>query len=47
LARLADTGHSGYRNEYLITLARMFEDSRAREGLNYHERFANKFINGR
>ena len=36
-----------YRNEYLITLARMFEDSRAREALKYHERFANEFINGR
>jgi len=47
LPTLAGTGPSGYRNEYLISLAHLFEDSRARTVLRCHERFAGEYINGR
>jgi len=47
LSKLAGTGPSGYRNEYLTALAGWFEDSRARDALGLHERFANEYVNGR
>ena len=41
LPRLSGTGPSGYRNEYLTTLAALFDDARARQALTLHERFSN------
>ena len=47
LGRLAGSGPSGYRNEYLIALARAFSDERAQRAVPLHERFAEEYVNAR
>ena len=47
LPRLSAPGPSGYRNEYLMVLSRLFTDERARGAVGLHDRFGADFVNGR